>query len=106
MPIAADKRSLGRKQGYRRSVLVRGELVRILDPELRLLLHEVDGCIGDIDRAVIGLHTSLVALAVGKGLLLEYDRPALRCLFEDIGIIGEHIRAPLIRDAVMHDTTE
>src|SRR5262249_46664342 len=76
-------------------------LVRILDSELRVLLAEIEGCVGDVDRAVMGLYPSLVALAVRQRLLLEHYRPALRRLFEDLGIVGEHVRSPLVGNAIV-----
>ena len=102
MPVAADQRALRPKQIYHRRVLPRVQLIRILDPELRLVFHQIKGGVGDVDRTVIGLNPSLVALAVGKGLLLEHDRPALRRLFEDFGIVGKHVGSPLIGDAVVN----
>ncbi len=71
-------------------------------PSSGFVLHQEDRRIGDVDRAVIGLHAPLVALAVGKRLLLEHDRPALRRLLEHIRVVGEHVRSPLEGNAVMH----
>ena len=82
-------------------ILILVQLVRILDAEFRLFVHQVERRIGDIDGAEIGLNPPFVGLAVRQGLFLEHHGPALRRLLEYIGIVGEHVWAPLIRGAIV-----
>ncbi len=77
VPVAADELALLAQQVEGGLVLVLVELVRALDAEFRLVRHQVERRIGDMDRAVIGLHAALVGLAVRQGRLLEDDVPGL-----------------------------
>ena len=70
-------------------------------PELRLVRHQVQRGVGDVDRAVEGLHPALVRLAVGQRHLLEHHPPARRRLLEDLGVVHQHVRAPLVGHAVV-----
>ena len=101
VPVARHDLALGPEQLQRRLVLVFVELVGILDAELRLLVHEVERRVGDVDRAVERLDSALVGLAVRQVLFLEHDRPALRRFLEDVGVVGEHVGTPLVGNAVV-----
>ena len=101
VPVAGHQLALLAQQVERSLVLILVQLVGVLDAQLRLGLHQVQGRIGDVDRAVEGLHPSLVRLAVRQGGLLEHDLPAGgRCL-EDVRVVGEHVVAPLVGHAVV-----
>ena len=102
VPVLADQLALLAQQLERRLVLRLVQLVRILDAQGRVLLHQVQRRVGDVDRPVEGLHAALVALAVGQRLLLEHHVPAGRLLVaEDLGVVHQHIPAPLVRHAVV-----
>ena len=101
VPVAADQLALPTQQVEGRLVLVLVQLVGVLDAEVRLVRHQIVGGVGDVDRSVIGLHAALVRLAVRQGLLLEDDIPALRRFLEDVGVVHQHVRAPLVGHAVV-----
>ena len=46
-------------------------------PSSGLVVHQVQRRVGDVDRAVEGLHAALVRLAVGQRHLLEHHVPAV-----------------------------
>ena len=47
-------------------VLGLGEEVGVVDAQLGFVRLEVERGVGDVDRAVVGLHAALVGLAVGQ----------------------------------------
>ena len=100
MPVAVDQWLLGAKQVEDGLVLSFGEFVRALDAQFRLGGFQVQRGIGDVDRAVIGLHAALVRLAVGQVLRVEHHVPAGGGGLEDVGVVHQHVRAPLIRGAI------
>ena len=102
VPVAADELALLAQEVERGRVLVLVELVGVGDAELGLVRHQVLGGVGDVDRAVVGLDAALVRLAVGQGLLLEDHRPGGGRLLEDLGVVHQHVRAPLVGHAVVH----
>ena len=102
VPVAADERALDAQEVERGLVLVFVEFVGVLDAELRLVRHQVLRGVGDVDRAVIGLHAALVRLAVRQRHFLEDDVPTLRRLaLEGFRIVHQHVRAPQIGRAVV-----
>ena len=102
VPVAADERALDAQQVEGGLVLVFVEFVGVLDAEFRLVGHQVEGGVGDVDRAVIGLDAALVGLAVRQGHFLEDDVPALRRLvLEGFGVVHQHVRSPDIGRAVV-----
>ena len=102
VPVAADERALALQEFDGSGILLFIELVGVLDAEFRLAGLQEKRRIGDVDRAVIGLHATLVGLAVGKRHFLEDDLPAFRRLIaEGLRIVHQHIRPPLIGRAVM-----
>jgi len=82
-------------------MLLVGQFVRVLDAEFGLVVHQVERSVGDVDRAVEGLHPALVRLAVGQGRLLEHHVPAGRWLREDLGVVHQHVRVLLIGHAIV-----
>ena len=101
VPVTLDQGMLAAQHLEHRRILRFVELVRILDAELRLLGLQVQRGIGDVDSAVVGLHATLVRLAVGKFLRLEHHRPGRRRLLEGLGVVQQHVRAPLVRHAIV-----
>ena len=63
MPVPADDLARSTKQVECRGVLFLIELVRVLDRQFGLMMHEEEGRIGDMDGAVIGLHPPLIRLS-------------------------------------------
>src|SRR5690606_41756317 len=61
---------------------------------------QVEGGVGDVDGAVVGLYATLVRLAVGQLLGFEHRAPAVRRLGEGLGVVHQQVRAPLVRGAV------
>ncbi|MNZ96370.1 hypothetical protein D3C78_1155610 [compost metagenome] len=101
VPVAVDQFLLVAQQLDRRGVLLFVQLVGVGDAQRRLGGLQVERRIGDIDRPVIGLYAALVALAVGQVLLGEHHVPAFRCLGEDLGVVHQHVRPPLVGRAVV-----
>ncbi len=102
VPVAADELTLATQQIERCLVLVFIQFVGILDAEFRLVLHEVERGVGDVDRAVIGLDAALVRLTVGKRHFLEHHLPAGRCFLEGFGVVHQDVRTPDIGRAIMN----
>ena len=100
MPVAMDQRLLRAQQVEHGLVLGFSQLVGVLNPQFRLRRLQVQRRVGNVDRAVIGLHAALVRLAVRQVLRIEDHTPAGRCLLEHAGVVHQHVRAPLIRRAV------
>ena len=73
LPVALDQRVLRTQQTKRRRVLRLVELEGILDAQRTFVRHQVQGRIGDVDRAVVGLHASAGGFAVWKFSALEHD---------------------------------
>ncbi len=71
MPVTVGQRVLLAQQLKGRFVLFFVEQVGVGNTQCRLGGFQVQRRIGDVDRAVLGLHAALVALAVGQGLLFE-----------------------------------
>ena len=74
--------------------LGRVQLVRILDPERRLRLRQVERRVGDLDRVVRDGDLALVLRAVDR-------RPARRRRLHLRRVVEQRVRAPLERDAVV-----
>ena len=96
MPVAVGQGVLLAQQVEGGGVLGFRQLVGVLDAQSRLGSLQVQGGIGDVDRAVIGLHAALVGLAIRQGLLLEYHRPTGRRRLEQVGVVHQHVGAPLV----------
>lgn len=101
MPVAVDNLALLAQKIERCGVLVLVKFIRVLDPQVRLVMHEEESRIGDVDGAVIGLHPPLVRLPVGQRHFAEHHFPALRRLGKNVGVVHQYIRAPHVRRAVV-----
>ncbi|MCY1430183.1 hypothetical protein D9M71_461240 [compost metagenome] len=101
VPVAVDQLMLLAQQLDHRGVLLFVELIGIGDAQFRFGRLQVQRGVGDVDRAVVGLHAALVRLAVGQVLRVEDHGPAVRRLGEDLGAVHQHVRAPLVRGAVV-----
>ena len=55
-----------------------------------------------MDRTIIGLHPTLVRLAIVERGFLEHHAPAFRRLLEGARIVHQHVRPPHVGHAVMH----
>jgi len=88
------------QQVEHRGVLRFGQLIGVAYAQLGLLGLQVERRVGDVDRAVVGLHATLVRLAVGQILGLEDHAPAGRRLLEHVGVVHQHVRAPLVGRAI------
>ena len=95
-PVVADLLALLLQQVDRGVELVLGQLIRIRDLEVGLSRLQVDGRVGDVDRAVVGVDLAGVARAV------EDDAPAVGRRRDDVLVVHEDVRAPLVGDAVVH----
>ena len=71
------------------------QLVRILDPEVRFRLGEVEGGVGDLDRIVRDRDLALVLGAVQHA-------PRIRGGLHLLRVVEERVRPPLQRDPVVH----
>ncbi|MNF83224.1 hypothetical protein D3C84_655440 [compost metagenome] len=100
VPVAVDQRLLGAQQIEHGLVLGFGQFVRALDAQFRLGGLQVQRRVGDVDRAVIGLHATLVRLAVRQVFRVEQHAPAGGRGLEHVGVVHQHVRAPLIRGAI------
>ena len=100
VPVAVNQRLLGAQQIEHRLVLRFGQFIGVLDAQFRLGAFEVQRRVGDVDRAVIGLHAALVRFAVRQVLRIEHHAPAVGCGLEYVGVVHQHVRTPLIRGAV------
>ena len=76
VPVAAHDLALLAQQGDRGLELLAVEGVGVLDPQLGLVVLQVEGGVGDVDGAVEGLDPALVGLAVGE-LLSSNTTPQL-----------------------------
>ena len=92
-PVLLDERPLLLEQRDRRGELRLRELVRILDPERRLRLRQVERRVGDLDRVVRDRDLALVLRVVDRG-------PARRLLLA-LRVVEQHVRPELQRDAVV-----
>jgi hypothetical protein len=102
MPVLGNESPLLDEQTDGFLILLLGELVGILDPELRSGRLQVEGGVGDVDRAVVGLDTVGVGGSIGKRGLFEDDTPRLRWgIAEHFGVVHEHVGAPLVGHAVV-----
>ena len=101
VPVALYQRMLLAQEVERGAVLGISEFVRILDAEIRLLCHQVDRGVGDVDRPVVGLDATLVRLAVRKLLRLEHCGPRRGRGLEHLGVVHEDVRSPLVRCPVV-----
>ena len=70
------------------------QLVRVLDPEARLRLHQVERRVRDLDRVVRHRELALVLRAVDRV-------PARRRRVHLLRVVDERVRSPLHRDAVV-----
>ena len=100
VPVAVDQVVLLAQQVEHGGVLLLVELVGVGDAQGGLGGLEVEGGVGDVDRAVIGLHAALVGLAVGQVLRFEHHGPAVRRLGEGLGVVHQQVGAPLVGGAV------
>ena len=89
------------QQLQRSLVLILVQLIGILDPQLRLVRHQIESGIGDIDGAIKGLNAPLVGLAIGQSLGFEYHGPGVGGLGEDLGVVHQDVGAPLVGHAVV-----
>ncbi|MPL93019.1 hypothetical protein SDC9_39143 [bioreactor metagenome] len=101
VPVARDQLTLALQEFKRRGILVLVQLVGVLDAEFGLVRLQIHRRIGNVDRAVIGLHPALVRLAVGQRLLVEHDIPAVGRGLEHLGVVHQHVRPPHEGHAVM-----
>ena len=101
MPVPLHDFALLAKQVEGGVELLAIQGVGILDPYLGFVGHQIERRVRHVDGTVVGLDASLVGLAVGKRLLGEHDVPALRRGLEDIGVVHQDIRSPLVRHAVV-----
>ena len=102
MPVAAHQITLLAQQVQRCLVLVFVQLIGAGDAQLRLVEHQVLRGIGDVDRAVIGLHPALVRRAVGQGLLFKNHVPRRGGFLENLGVVHQNVRSPHIGHAIVH----
>ena len=100
MPVAVNQRLLVTQHFQHRFVLGFGQLIGVIDPELWLGGFDKQRGVGDIDRAIIGLHSPLIGFAIRKILLHEDHAPAVRRRREYAGVVHQQVRSPLIRRAV------
>ena len=100
MPVAVDQRMLVAQHFQHGGILCFGELVRVFDTQLRLGRFDEQRRIGDINRAVIGLHASLIGFTVRQILFGKDDAPAVRRRREGFGVVHQQVWPPLVRRAV------
>ena len=94
-PVVADLLALRLQQVDSRVELILCQLVRIRDPQVGLRRLQVDGGVGDVDRAVVRRHLARVAGAV------EHHAPAVGRRLDDVGVVHEDVGAPLVGHAVV-----
>ena len=94
VPVPLQERLLLLQQGHRGVQLVLRQFVRILDPEARLRLLQVESRVGDLDRVVRDRQLALVLAGVDGG-------PAGRRRLHLLRVVDQGVRAPLHRDAVV-----
>src|SRR5215472_4497619 len=91
---ASDEFPLVLEKGDRRVELLLVQLVRILDPEIRLRVLQVERPVRDLDRIVRDRDLALVLRVVER-------RPAGRARLDLLRVVEEDVRPPLDRNAVV-----
>ena len=94
VPVELDELPLILKQRDRRVELLLVQLVRILDPEVRLRMLQVERRVGDLDRVVRDRDLALVLRVVQRC-------PARRARLDLRLVVEQNVRAPLEGDAVV-----
>src|SRR5581483_11264095 len=93
-PVALDEGLLLLEQVDRRVELGGVELVRVLDPQRRLRLHQVERGVGDLDRVVRDRDLALVLRGVDRA-------PRRRRWLNLLRVVEEDVRPPLQRDPIV-----
>ena len=101
MPITTNQGTLHPQQVERGFVLVLVQFIGRGDAKFGFVSHQIQGRIGDVDRAIVGLHAPFVRDAVRQVHFLEDDVPAGRRFGKSCRVIHQHVRTPLIGHAVM-----
>ena len=94
-PVLADVGVLLLEQVDRGLELLVVERVRVLDAQVGLGRHQVDGGVGDVDRRVVGRHLARVVRRV-----VEDGRPRVGRRRHDLGVVHQQVGATAVRDAV------
>ncbi len=94
-PVLTDVLALLLEQVDGSGELVLVERVGVLDAEVGLRLHQVEGGVGDVDRRVVGRD-----LAGVRRRVVEDRAPARRRGGDDVGVVHQQVGAVAVRDAV------
>ena len=100
VPVTVDQRLLRAQYFQYRLILRFGKLIRIRNPQLRLGGFHKQRRVGNVNRSVIGLHAAFVAFSIRQVLFNEHHVPAIRRRRENLRVVHQQVRSPLIRRAV------
>ncbi len=99
-PVLADHGRLPLQQLGRRVQLLLRQLVRVGDPEVRVVRHQVHRRVGDVDRGVVRGDLARVRVRRAVQLRLERDVPAGGRRRHDVGVVHQEVRTVHVRHAV------